>query len=156
MNTYFSKAPTVLLAVVFAVVIPGVKAQNMKSQPVASQPVSIATPMPPSQLSMPLVGLDEGQRFQASRAVLPSSVPVRRNVPSVGSAEAQPSLSGVNGEVLANPLERPTLGHALPTTTTTPLGFPRADFAIDRGKAAIKTSSASQSSGSAVSNAVIQ
>ena len=117
------------------------------------------TASPPTLLDMPLVGVDEGQRFQQVRSVQTSSVSVKQLLPASTAAASGPSLASVTGEALNQPQVEPTLGHPLPTTAKTPLGFPRADFAIGKraaeGKGA-KAAGTSQSSASALSNTVIQ
>jgi len=105
---------------------------------------------------MPLVGVDEGQRFQQGRSVQASSVSMKQILPAQRPAASGPSLANVTGEALNQPEAEPMLGHPLPTSTKTPLGFPRADFATDKRAAATRASSANEPSKSALSNTVIK
>ncbi|MFK2900017.1 hypothetical protein ISP15_06680 [Dyella jejuensis] len=108
---------------------------------------------------MPLVSADEGQRFQQQRIVKASDVPVRKMLQqeAASTAEKKPSLAGVSGEVMNAPDAKPTLGHALPTSHTTPLGFPRADFATGTTpQAAQSGKTGAPSSATGLSNAIVK
>lgn len=127
-----------------------VKAQTAQS------PGSEAVPAPPTLLDMPLVGLDEGQRFQQARSVRASSVSMKQLLPAPRAAASGPSLANVSGESLNQPEAEPILGHPLPTSAKTPLGFPRANFAIEKNSGGARAAGAAQSSTSALSNTVVK
>lgn len=111
---------------------------------------------PPTLLDMPLVGVDEGQRFQQVRSVTTSSVSMKQLLPASSPAVSGPSLANVAGEALNQAEAEPNLGHPLPTSAKTPLGFPRADFATDKSPVGARASSTNQPSTSALSNTVIK
>lgn len=110
---------------------------------------------PPTLLEMPLIGTDEGQRFQQVRSVQASSVTMKQLL-SLPPAESGPSLSNITGEALNQSEAEPILGHPLPVSTKTPLGFPRADFATGKSAGGKKASNVNQPSTSALSNTVIK
>jgi hypothetical protein len=135
------------------------------AQSALAQSAKLATdPMPlntaPSQLDMPLVSAEQGQRFQQQRTVKTSDVPVRKMLEAEATTSittAKPSLAGVNGEVVTPPQTKPTLGHVLPTSTTTPLGFPRADFAVGKPETTSQSVKAgTPSSATGLSNTVVK
>lgn len=123
-------------------------AQTVKGGPIAQAPAMTTHAQPPSLLDMPLVSLEQGQRFQQQRQVDPSSLPIKSSLPSaqVSSAAAMTS---------PNPAAA-TLGHELPTSRTTPLGFPRADFAIGKTQVTSQGNTAASTSVSEAASGVNQ
>lgn len=94
-----------------------------------SQDRNGSVPRTPSLISMRLVSVEDGKRFMDDRQVPPSSITASTGrgttVPSVDSRFAGVRGSTINGSSMRN-----TLGHPLPTNRMSPLGTPRADFAI--------------------------
>ena len=100
----------------------------------------------PNQLVMPLVGADQGRAFQTQRVVPPSDAPPlpRRGV----AAGAAPSpFANVAGGAVADRPAGLSLGHPLPTTAMSPLGTPRADFAIAKTPPARKAAKPNAATG---------
>lgn len=134
-------------------------AQTKGINPVLGVPMQAAPQVaqaPPVLLTMPLVSAADGLRFQQQRQVTASDVP-QKLPPRLQTADA--SASTPSGAVVA--LEKSALGHALPTTNTTPIGLPRADFAIAKpGKGASMSvqaaGKAALDNATGVSQAVIQ
>ncbi|GLQ98034.1 hypothetical protein [Dyella mobilis] len=159
MHTYLPSRARLLLAIATFGAAFSTHAQNRPPQPEAKQTFNPPQNTAPSQLNMPLMSVDEGQRFQQQRAVKTSDVPVSKMLQreSAATGAAKPSLEGVSGEAMNLPNSKPTLGHVLPTSHATPLGFPRADFAIGSSTQATQTVKGDKpSSSSGLSNAVIK
>jgi hypothetical protein len=136
----------------------GIQAQTMKPQPVASQSLEAPQNNAPSQLNMPLISAEEGRRYQEHRATTASDVPVQKMLKAeISTAETKPSLEAVTGNALNSPGTQPTLGHPLPSSTKTPLGFPRADFAVEKPSASKQSVQPdTPSSATGLSNTVIK
>jgi hypothetical protein len=122
----------------------------------ASSPEAASPQAPPTLLDMPLVGVDEGQRFQQVRSVARSSVSMKQLLPVSSSPVPGPSLANVSGEAFNQTEAQPILGHPLPTSAKTSLGFPRANFATGKSAAGTRASSTGQPSTPALSNTVIK
>jgi len=94
-----------------------------------AQDTARAVPHTPTLLSMPLVGVEDGKRFMDERQVPPSSI-VEHSLPSSRPVNADPRFAGVRASTLNGPSMQSALGHPLPTSRISPLGTPRADFAV--------------------------
>ena len=131
-------------------------AQSAKGLQGSSRPVLVARDAPaPVQLTMPLMSSEQGRRFQQTRNVPASDVPPP--VRSVERTDESSQFADVKGGIVGLVEEAPALGHALPTSATSPLGFPRAAFAIGKsGSSSRSTRSAGVSTTSPVSSAVIK
>jgi hypothetical protein len=159
MNTRISSYTRPWLAMVVFGIVLGAQAQDVKPQPEAKQTFNPPLNTAPSQLTMPLMSADQGQRFQQQRVVKASDVPMQQILQREGAASAVTtmSLKDVSGEAMNPPNGKPVLGHVLPTSHVTPLGFPRADFATGAPTQAAQSVKADQpSSSSGLSNAVIK
>lgn len=121
-------------------------AQNMTGGPVMKAP-STAPVSAPSLLDMPLVSAEQGQRFQLQRQVAASSVSIK--TPSLTTQ----NISSVDE---LRPAVKQALGHALPTNTTSPLGFPRADFAVGKAAPAVGIQGATSANPSGVNQTLIR
>jgi hypothetical protein len=147
-----------LIAGGLLVVLPsaGVHAQAASASQMTPQQVqAFREAQAPTQLTMPLVGPEQGREFQQARVVPTSDVPKPISVHA--SAVPDSRFAGVQvGNVGAAPVA-PSLGHPLPTSAISPLGYPRADFAIDKTQSSSRLAKpAGVSTSSATSSAVIQ
>lgn len=143
---------TFVVAALLLLVTDSAFAQRIVGGPVQQVTLPSINPAPstartqaPSLLNMPLMSVEQGQRFQSERQVSASNVIVK--TPARSASSTPQAVSSVSASAV-----KPVLGHALPTSTKTPLGFPRADFAIGSASPSATIQRTSQSASPSAAN----
>jgi hypothetical protein len=134
----------------------GAHAQAASASQLTSQQIeAFRKTQAPTQLTMPMVGSEQGREFQQARVVPASDVP--KPVGAQVSTVPDSRVAGAQGGIVGAVPVAPSLGHPLPTSAISPLGYPRADFAIDKTQSSSRLAKpAGVSTSSAMSSAVIQ